>query len=231
MSKSRGNVVPPDDQVERWGADTFRAYLMFLGPWDQGGPYDVEGIVGVSRWLRRVWGLVTEPPDYGQPPEPQAPLRDAHRTLARVSHDLQDFHLNTAVAALMELTNALVRAREAGPLDEAAWNESLRLLLLMLAPICPHLAEELWERLGRPYSIHRQPWPEVDTALTRRETIELVVQVDGRLRDRIQAAPTAEEAEVRALVESRTRIAELLDGHEVQRVIYVPGRLINLVLK
>ena len=231
MSKSRGNVVPPDDQVERWGADTFRAYLMFLGPWDQGGPYDVAGIVGVSRWLRRVRELVTEPPDYGEPPEPQLPLQEAHRTLARVSRDLQDFHLNTAVAALMKLTNALVRAREAGPVDEAAWNESLRLLLLMLAPICPHLAEELWERLGQPYSIHRQPWPEVDTALTRQDTIELVVQVNGRVRDRIQAAPTAEEAEVRALVEDRTRIAELLDGHEVQRVIYVPGRLINLVLK
>ena len=148
-----------------------------------------------------------------------------------MGRDLQDFHLNTAVAALMELTNALVRARDAGPLDEAAWNESLRLLLLMLAPICPHLAEELWERPGQPYSIHQQPWPEVDTALTARETIELVVQVDGRVRDRIRASPIAEEAEVRALVESRTRIAALLDGHEVQRVIYVPGRLINLVLK
>ena len=230
MSKSRGNVVPPDGQIEQWGADTFRAYLMFLGPWDQGGPYDVDGIVGVARWLRRVWGLVVDPVERGGEDSSEA-LQAAHRALERVTADYQDLHLNTAVAAMMELTNALLRVRDAGPVEGDAWDESLRRLLLMLAPACPHIAEELWERTGRPYSVHQQDWPAVDAALTARETVELPVQINGRLRDRIQVSPTADEAEVRALVEAQPRVAEALEGRAPVRVIYVPGRMINLVLK
>ena len=190
MSKSRGNVVPPDDQVDQWGADTFRAYLMFLGPWDQGGPYDVEGIVGVARWLRRVWGLAAEPAAGGGAAgrASREALREAHRTLERVTEDYDGFHLNTAIAALMELTNTLLRTREAGPVDEADWNESLRLLLLMLAPVCPHIAEELWERIGQPYSVHQQDWPAAIPALAALETVELPVQINGRLRDRIDVS-------------------------------------------
>ena len=236
MSKSRGNVVPPDDQLERWGADTFRAYVMFLGPWDQGGSYDVEGIVGVARWLRRVWSLVVDPTEHpsgrgalGEAVR-QAPLQEAHRALERVTADLDRFQMNTAVAALMELTNALARLREEGPVDGEAWDGSLRLLVLMLAPLCPHLAEELWERLGQPYSVHEQLWPAVDAALAARETVELVVQINGKLRDRLQVSPNADEAEVRALVDGSARVAELLAGREPERVIYVPGRLINLVV-
>ena len=233
MSKSRGNVVPPDDQVDQWGADTFRAYLMFLGPWDQGGPYDVEGIVGVARWLRRVWTLAADPPAHGGEAggASREALREAHRTLERVTADYEGFHLNTAVAAMMELTNTLVRTREAGPVDAADWDESLRLLLLMLAPICPHITEELWERMGQPYSLHEQDWPEPDAALSALETVELPVQINGRLRDRIDVSPTATEAEVRAMAEARQRVAELLDGREPDRVIYVPGRMLNFVLR
>ena len=230
MSKSRGNVVAPDSQIERWGADTFRAYLVFLGPWDQGGPYDVEGIVGVQRWLRRVWALYTEPTERGAAPDASAPLREAHRTLERVSRDLGSFQLNTSIAALMELTNALGRIREEGPVDGEAWDGSLRLLALMLAPLCPHIAEELWERLGQPYSVHEQAWPEFDPSLTAMETVELVVQVNGKVRDRVEAAPDASEDEVRALAERSERVAELTAGKELRRVIYVPGRLINLVV-
>ena len=232
MSKSRGNVVPPDDQVERWGADAFRAYLIFLGPWDQGGPYDVDGIVGVARWLRRVWALVAAPPDATAPdgaPDADAPLREAHRTLERVTADLDRFQMNTAVAALMELTNGLAAARDAGPVHRESWDGALRLLALMLAPICPHVAEELWERLGQTYSVHQQPWPAPDAALTARDTIELVVQVNGRVRDRIEVAPDAAEADVRALAEASDRVAAALGGQPPRRVIYVPGRLINLV--
>ena len=230
MSKSRGNVIAPDGQVERWGADTFRAYLMFLGPWEQGGPYDVEGIVGVARWLRRVWALAADPPERGGADSREA-LRAAHRTLERVTADFEEFRLNTAVAALMELTNALQRTREAGPVEGRDWDEAVRLLLLMLAPLCPHLAEELWERGGRPYSVHRQDWPEPDPALTAIETVELPVQVNGRVRDRIRVAPAADEAEARAIAEARPRVAGLLAGREPDRVIYVPGRMINLVLQ
>ncbi len=232
MSKSRGNVVPPDDQVERWGADAFRAYLIFLGPWDQGGPYDVDGIVGVARWLRRAWSLLAGEVDTSAPADASgalAPLQEAHRTLERVSTDLDRFQMNTAVAALMELTNSLARLRDEGAVHEESWHGALRLFALMLAPICPHIAEELWERLGQPYSVHEQAWPAVDDSLTARETVELVVQVNGRLRDRLQVAPDADEAEVRALAEASERVAAALGGKEPRRVIYVPGRLMNLV--
>ena len=230
MSKSRGNVVAPDSQIERWGADTFRAYLVFLGPWDQGGPYDVEGIVGVQRWLRRVWALYFQPVGANAEGDAAAPLREAHRTLERVSRDLGSFQLNTSIAALMELTNALGKIHDEGVADLGAWDEALQLLALMVAPLCPHIAEELWERLGQPYSVHEQAWPEFDPSLTAMETVELVVQVNGKVRDRVEAAPDASEDEVRALAERSERVAEFVEDKELRRVIYVPGRLINLVV-
>ncbi|MBM4416043.1 MAG: leucine--tRNA ligase [Chloroflexi bacterium] len=237
MSKSRGNVVAPDGQVERWGADVFRAYLMFLGPWEQGGPYDVDGIVGVSRWLHRLWSVAVEAPAFGTHGSGDvdaAAARElravAHRTLARVTDDLVRYRMNTYIAALMELTNALHRAREAGPVDRGAWDEALRLATLMLAPACPHLAEELWERRGGAYSVHEQVWPEPDAALLERATVELPVQVNGRLRDRVEVPAGVAEVDVRALVEARPRIAEQLAGRRVVRVIYVPDRLVNFVL-
>ena len=239
MSKSRGNVVAPDDQVERWGADTFRAYLMFLGPWEQGGPYDVDGIVGVSRWLHRVWALVGERPQTVDEPggEGARELRRlSHATLLRVSADLERFRLNTMVAALMEMSNAMQRLRAAGPIDCAAWDEAVEMLLLMLAPSCPHIAEELWERTGHRAangggSVHLQPWPEADPALARRDTVQIAVQVNGRMRGRVEVPADADEAAVRAQAVAQAGVARQLDGKEVQRVIYVPGRLLNLVVK
>ena len=234
MSKSRGNVVAPDDQVERWGADSFRAYLMFLGPWDQGGPYDVDGIVGISRWLHRVWTLVTRPPQTGDDPggESARELRRlTHRALERVTHDIENFRLNTMLAALMEMTNAMQRLREAGAPDGAAWDEAIEALLLMLAPACPHIAEELWERTGHEYSVHQQQWPRFDPALTRAETVEIAVQVNGKLRGRVHVPADAGEAQVRAAAEAETAVAGQIAGKEIVRVIYVPGRLINLVVR
>ena len=244
MSKSRGNVVAPDGQVERWGADTFRAYLMFLGPWEQGGPYDVDGIVGVSRWLQRVWTLVVQRPETVDEPEGESARelrRLAHRTAQRVTDHLERFRMNTMIAALMEMTNGMqsfrqVAGRDARPIDGAAWDDAVELLLLMLAPPCPHIAEELWERTGRRAagdggSVHLQPWPQADAELARSETVEIAVQVNGRLRDRIQAPAGAGEDVVRAQAERQPKIAEQLAGKEVQRVIYVPGRLLNIVVR
>ncbi|MDP6607157.1 MAG: leucine--tRNA ligase [Dehalococcoidia bacterium] len=237
MSKSRGNVVAPDGQVEQWGADTFRAYLMFLGPWDQGGPYNVDGIVGISRWLNRVWSVATEPPQRvaagadGSADEQARELRRAvHSILGRVTSDLDRFHLNTCVAALMELTNELQRARERGPVDGAAWDEAVRSLLLMLAPLCPHIAEELWERTGGEYSVHQQSWPQADANLAQSETVEVVVQVNGRVRGRVQVAADADEATVRIAAESEPAVEQYVAGKEVRRVIFVPGRLLNIVV-
>jgi leucyl-tRNA synthetase len=235
MSKSRGNVVAPDGQVERWGADTFRAYLMFLGPWEQGGPYDVDGIVGISRWLNRVWTLVTgEPPSTaGATPEDDASRdlrRLTHSTLQRVTRDLERYRMNTMIAALMELTNGMQRAREAGAVDGAAWAEAVESLLLMMAPACPHIAEELWERSGREYSVHQQSWPEADADLARSETIELAVQVNGKVRARLQVVAGSDEDEVRELAEADGSVAQYLAGKTVRRVIFVPDRLLNIVV-
>jgi leucyl-tRNA synthetase len=232
MSKSRGNVIAPDDQVQRWGADTFRAYLMFLGPWEQGGPYDTDGIVGIARWLNRVWNLVVEPPYAVSLPAAGEELRRAtHRTLARVTEDIEAKQFNTMLAALMEFTNHLHRVRDSHEADEEAWREAIETLLLMLAPACPHIAEELWDRIGGPYSVHQQAWPKFDPALIVQDTVTIPVQVNGKVRDRIDVHAEADEATARGIAEAQERVTEQLDGHEVVRVVYVPGRLLNYVVK
>ncbi len=233
MSKSRGNVVPPDEQVALWGTDTFRAYLMFLGPWEQGGPYDPDGIVGVARWLRRVWSAVQSPPELVDDASSAGAgelRRLTHTTLARVTEDIEKRRFNTMIAALMELTNALHVARNAGFADRRAWSEALSSLLLMLAPSCPHLAEELWSVTGGSYSIHQQSWPTADESLIVRERVEIPVQINGRVRERIEIAPGADEAAALAAAQASPRWVELVGEREPKRVIYVPGRLLNVVL-
>ena len=178
MSKSRGNVQAPDELADRYGADTVRAFLMFIGPWDQGGPWNPSGIEGIHRWLGRVWG--TAQPDRGSsrtvevpgdPEEMERALRRAtHTTIAAVSEDYEAFHFNTAISKLMELTNAVIRAREAGHGGHQAYADAVDTLLLLLAPVAPHIAEELWERRGHPYSVHQQPWPVADPALAASDT-------------------------------------------------------------
>ena len=230
MSKSRGNVVAPDEQVARYGADAFRCYLMFIGPWDEGGPFGTKGIAGVERWLNRVWNTVLAGPKLVDDPQGARDLRRlTHQTIRRVSEDLEAFRFNTAIAALMELTNGLSRAREGGPADAAAWQEAVESLLLMLAPLAPHIAEELWERIGRPYSVHTQSWPAWDHDLAREEEITLVVQVNGKVRDRIQVAAGIAEEEAKRVALESAQVRRHLEGQEIRRVIYVPGKLVNIV--
>ncbi|MCL6551868.1 MAG: leucine--tRNA ligase [Firmicutes bacterium] len=236
MSKSRGNVVNPDELVEAHGADVVRAYLMFIGPWDEGGPWDPQGIGGIVRFLGRVWTLVTQTAPLGvQGDGDGRAARElehwVHRTVARVTADLEEFRFNTALAALMELSNTLQRLRDtlAGT---PTWREAVRTLVLLLAPFCPHMAEELWvEHLHEPYSVHTQAWPSYDPAKATAEEVTLVLQVDGRVRDRIQvpAGISDEEARERALASPRVR--RFIDGREVATVIVVPGRLVNVVTR
>ncbi|HHS98326.1 MAG TPA: leucine--tRNA ligase [Chloroflexi bacterium] len=235
MSKSRGNVVAPDDLVERYGADTVRGYLMFGWRWELGGPWDPHGIEGVHRWLNRVWNLVLEEPrgrDQGGPTEKEiADLRRAtHKTIKRVTDDLEELAFNTVIAALMEFTNTLQKAKETAVYGTEAWEEGIETLLLLLAPCCPHIAEELWVRTGRPYSIHQQPWPEYDPALTVEEVVTLVVQVNGKVRARIEvpADITEEAAKEAALAEPN--VQRHIDGKEIRKIVYVPGRLVNIVV-
>ncbi|MDI7275091.1 MAG: class I tRNA ligase family protein, partial [Anaerolineae bacterium] len=238
MSKSRGNVVNPDDYVRTLGADAVRAYLMFIGPWELGGAWNSRGIEGISRFLNRVWGLVLEPGSgqasaAGEGRERQVTelRRITHKTIRTCTEHMEGFRFNVYVAALMEYTNALLRLREAGLADTPAWSEAMHTLVLLLAPITPHLAEELWERLGEPYSVHQQRWPEWDEQAAADEMITLVVQVNGKVRDRLQVPVDISAEDARALALASEGAKRHIDGKTVRDVIYVPGRLVNIVAR
>jgi len=235
MSKSRGNVVTPDDYVTEMGADAVRAYLMFVAPWEQGGEWNDSGLSGISRWLNRVWKLVLEEYKASSETGTDRTYRDlrrvTHQTVRKVTEDLEKFRLNTMIAALMEFTNYLAGVKETGSVTASVWEETVDILLLLLAPTVPHLAEELWQETGRDYSIHNQSWPRWDEELARDEEITLVVQVNGRLRDRVAVPASITEAEARQLVMERQRVRAYLEGKEILKTIYVPGRLVNFVVR
>lgn len=234
MSKSRGNVVSPDDLVAEYGADTVRCFLMFIGPWDEGGPWSSQGIEGVSRFLNRVWTIVLEEPtrtDRRPELDEEGLRRLTHRTIQIVSDNIDDFRFNTTLARMMELSNALMKLRETPVWGTPAWDEALEALVLMLAPLAPHIAEELWERMGRPYSVHTQPWPRYDEALAALEEVEIGIQVNGRVRAQLRIPTDLAEEEVRERVLALDKLQPYLEGMEVTRVIIVPNRLVNLVVK
>jgi leucyl-tRNA synthetase len=231
MSKSRGNVVAPDALVSRYGADTVRAYLMFFARWDMGAPWNSSGIEGTARWVRRVWTLFTEPAPSGSPsPDTLRALRrKAHQTLRRVTHDFETFEFNTIVSGLMELLNDMYKAREQGAASSTVWQEILDIYVRMMAPVTPHLAEELWARLGKPYSVHTQPWPAVDEKAAAEEQIILVVQVNGKVRDRISVPVNINQEQARSMALSSEAVIKLLAGKTPRKIIVVAGKLVNIV--
>jgi leucyl-tRNA synthetase len=232
MSKSRGNVVSPDELVSRYGADTVRAYLMFFARWDMGAPWNSGGIEGAARWVRRVWLLFTDRAAGGSP-SPQvlrALRRKVHQALRNITRDFENFEFNTIVSGLMELLNEMYKAREAGAAGSAEWEEAQDIYLRMMAPVSPHITEELWKRLGKPYSIHTQPWPTVDEAAAAEDQVTLVVQVNGKVRDRITVPVGIAEEEAKALALSSEAVKKFLDGGQPRKVILVPGKLVNIVV-
>ncbi|MCL6430139.1 MAG: leucine--tRNA ligase [Anaerolineae bacterium] len=238
MSKSRGNVVNPDDYVRTLGADAVRAYLMFIGPWELGGSWNSRGIEGISRFLNRVWGLVLDPtPRQGSATGEERERRIAevwratHKTIRTCTEHMEGFRFNVYIAALMEYTNTLLRLREAGLGGTEAWSEAIRTLVLLLAPITPHLAEELWERIGGAYSVHQQRWPEWDERLAADEMITLVVQVNGKVRDRLQVPADIAADDAKALALASAGAKRHMDGKTVRDVIYVSGKLVNIVVR
>ncbi len=231
MSKSRGNVVNPDEYVAELGADTVRVYLMFIGPWEQGGEWDDSGISGVSRWMNRVWNLVLD--DYtssGSQGEEEL-LRMQHQTIKKVTEDLERIRFNTMVAALMEYTNYLNKVKDVGAVSVEVWHEAIKTLLLLLAPSAPHLAEELWQRCGYEYSVHNQDWPAWDESMVARDEFTLVVQVNGKIRDKFTAPVTVTEAEAKKLAAEQEKVKHYLEGKQLVKVIYVPGKLVNIVVR
>jgi leucyl-tRNA synthetase len=251
MSKSRGNTQDPDDLVARYGADSIRLFLMFMGPWDQGGPWSPTGIGGVHRFLNRVWTIALDPhgreagdPESGTLPAGQTETEAgtalraaAHRTLRDVTADYEGFRFNVMVAKLMELANTLFRYRGTAAAGTPAWDEAVRLMLLMLAPAAPHVAEELWSRrlavAGLPWtSVHAESWPKVDPSAVVESTREIPVQVNGKLRDKVVVAADATTADIEAAVLARERVRAILDGRTPDRIVVAGGgKLVNLVIR
>ncbi|MBT8164332.1 MAG: leucine--tRNA ligase [Acidimicrobiia bacterium] len=232
MSKSRGNVIDPGDLVARYGADTVRTYLMFAYEWQKGGPWDSRGIVGAHRFLDDVWKLGTA--DYSAVSVDESAVaalrRLVHQTRAKVDRDMAAFKWNTAVAALMGLRNELQSVQRSRAVDEEAWAEGIDTLLLLLAPIAPFIAEEVWHLRGGEGSVHVQAWPEADPEVARDETVTMVVQVNGKVRDRIEVGVDTDEGEAISLALASERVQGFLEGGEPKKVIARPPKLVNIVI-
>ncbi len=244
MSKSRGNVINPDDLVERYGTDCVRAYLMFIGPWDQGGPWNPKGIEGMSRFIQDIWSLA-HPADGEGPQGAQAHVAEAteaeaaaaarkallqglHQTLKKVTEDFASFKYNTLLASLMTLRNQMKSGRaelEGSP----AWSEALETLILMLAPLTPFLAEELWQQRHPGPSVHLQPWPKYRADLAAMEEVTVVVQVNGKVRERLQVAMNTAAQALEQLALAQPKVKESLAGQTVRKVITIENKLVNIV--
>jgi leucyl-tRNA synthetase len=221
MSKSRGNVVVPDTYIHQWGADTFRMYLMFLGPFQEGGDFRDEGIVGIRRFLERLWAMAYQTSETASVTA-QATSK-LHQTIRKVSSDTESLQYNTAIAAMMEYVNVLKE-------QDAARKDQLTPLIVMLAPYAPHIAEELWEALGGKGSVFEQCWPTFDERLASAGDVEIAVQVNGKLRSRLTVRRGLPENEVVELALADESVKKYVDGKKVKKVIYIQDRLLNLLV-
>jgi leucyl-tRNA synthetase len=231
MSKSKGNVISPSDYVERYGADTARCYILFIGPPDQGADWSDEGVGGVSRFLSRLWRIAVDvgPGDATPTGEPSDVLRKAHWAIDKVSADLgQRFAFNTAISAVMELVNDCYRFTASAPAEHVRFAVATAGSLIF--PFAPHLGAEVYELLtgGR---VWEEPWPVADASLLTADTVEIVVQVNGKLRDRVEAPAGAGEEEQERLARESPRVAAHLDGGEIVKTIVVPDKLVNFVVR
>jgi leucyl-tRNA synthetase len=245
MSKNKGNVVSPDEMVNRYGADAARMYSLFAAPPDRDLDWQEDGVAGVSRFLARVWRLTTKyAPEAraGRDQQAEAPsglslklLRKLHQTIAKITLDFEGrWHFNTCVAAIMELVNeiqAVDAQLAAGEVPAPALLELLRSLVLLLAPFAPHLAAELWEELGEKKPILRAPWPDSDPELAKEDELEIPVQINGKLVEVVRVAADADAKTIEAAALAGEKIQTRIAGKRVVKVIVVPGKLVNLVVK
>ena len=246
MSKSIGNVVAPEEVRSRYGADTARVYILFMGPPEQDAEWSDQGVEGVFRFLNRVWRLVAPRAHWFLPTwrevlaqgdldeEQRVVRRKTHQSIKKVTQDIERFRFNTAVSALMEWVNVLfpfAEGREGrDALDRAVFSEAVENLLVTLSPFAPHLADELWERIGRSGSTYEQPWPQWDEAVAREEEITIAVQVNGKVRDQLRVPSDVDEATLQELALQSERVRRHIEGKTVRRIIVVPKRLVNIVV-
>ena len=234
MSKSRGNVITPDEVVETWGADALRSYEMFISDFEMATPWNTNGLSGTYRWLRRAWEIILRSPvkipTHEDTKKSDRELRRwTHKTIRKISSDIEGFRFNTVISSLMEFTNALYDTQRQ-PVSPAVFQEAANALLLMLAPVAPFMAEELWALKGRSYSIHQQHWPEWDESLATDDVITLVLQVNGKVRGRLTMPADLTEAQARQVALNSEAVQRHLDGKAAKRLIYVPGKLVNVVV-
>ena len=244
MSKSKFNVVTPDEMAEKYGADALRVYELFVAPFEDTVPWSEDGINGCWRFLNRVYRVVAERPGSFVPSwkasvrqetvseEARALARKTHQTIVKVTKDIEDFAFNTAVAALMELTNQIydfVNAKDGLRYPCPVWSEAVETLILLLAPMAPHLSDELWQMIGREGYTYHAPWPEADPEVAKADVLTIVVQVNGKVRDKISVDADAGERELERLALESPKVQAALQGRPVRKVIVVPGRLVNVV--
>jgi leucyl-tRNA synthetase len=209
---------------------------MFFARWEMGAPWDSQGIEGSARWIRRIWALFTDSDDVSR--QTSAPdgvkknlRRKVHQTLRKVTRDFENFEFNTIISSLMELMNEMYKAREAGAVGSREWNEAQDIYLRMLAPVAPHIAEELWTNfLGKPYSVHQQPWPKVDEAAEKEDSIEIPVQINGKVRDRIVVPAESGEEAIKAAALASETVKKYLEGKEPKKVIVAQKKLVSIVI-
>ncbi|MBN1253678.1 MAG: leucine--tRNA ligase [Deltaproteobacteria bacterium] len=243
MSKSKGNIVDPEDLIKQYGADTTRLFSLFAAPPERDLEWQAEGVEGASRFLHRIWRLVyevrariEENPFVGGKtdltPELWEMRNKTHKTIKKVTEDIERFHFNTAIAAVMELVNHLYQTKDAiedTPQARSLWHETVESLIMLLSPFCPHVAEELWATVGKKESVVTATWPQYDQEAIAEEEITVVVQVNGKLRDRLLVPVSAAEEEVKKIALASPKVRRHIDGKEVKKTIFVPKKLVNIV--
>jgi len=221
MSKSRGNVVNPDTVVEQFGADTFRVYEMFMGPFDQSTPWSDKGVTGVRRFIERVWDLAGKL-DTEKRGSEDTTVRLLHKTIKKITDQIETLDLNTCVSALMILVNAFAK--------DGCSQDMFETFLKLISPFAPHIAEELWHELGNKKSIFLEKWPEHDPALAKDFMIELPVQINGKIRSKIMITEDDSDKEVQERVLADASVQKWLDGKKPEKVVYIKGRIVNLIV-
>lgn len=222
MSKSKGNLVIPDEYIKKFGADTLRTYLMFLGPFDQGGDFRDRGIAGMYRFFSRIWKIAQKFSAKGSPEEKKV----IHQTIKKVTEDIENLRYNTAIAAMMEYINFLYKQKTVS-------REAIEILALVLAPFAPHISEEIWcEVLKNKFSVHQQKWPKYDPRLIKEKKVTVVIQVNGKLRGQVEVLSNQvkKKSVVEKLAKKERNVAKYLKGKKIKKVVFVPGRLINFVV-
>ena len=222
MSKSRGNVINPDDVVRAHGADTLRLYEMFMGPFDQAIPWDTKGVIGVKRFLDKVFTIYNSDIEVTSDIDNKVEVL-FNKTIAKVSSDIESMGFNTAVSALMILANKILEVKKMSP-------EIRDKFLILLSPFAPHIAEELWSNLGHKKSISLAEWPKADKSKLRDELVDIVVQINGKMRAKLKLSPDISEAEAVKLAMADDNVKKYLAGQSIKKTIFVPGRLLSFVV-